>query len=141
MGAYGWHVVKVLEDSRDPPFAYTVGLFQTFGHAEILVIGLPHPVAHVLLNDVGAAARAGRRFQVGRRYAELLVGYECTFREVPRRGYPSYLGRALWFYGRTTFPALQLVYPDRHGRWPWQEGVSPEFRARQPVIANAHDPP
>lgn len=30
--------------------------------------------------------------------------------------------------------AVQMIYPDRHGRWPWDEGVSDAFRHQQPVL-------
>jgi uncharacterized protein DUF4262 len=32
---HGWHVLKVLEDDRGPAFAYTVGLYHSFGHPEL----------------------------------------------------------------------------------------------------------
>jgi len=37
---YGWHVIKVLDQPDAPGWAYSVGLFQNFGHPEIMVFGL-----------------------------------------------------------------------------------------------------
>ena len=44
----GWYVIKVLEEENEPRFAYSVGLYKTFGHPEIIFIGLPHDVTHIL---------------------------------------------------------------------------------------------
>lgn len=38
---HGWHVLKVMEDNEGPAFAYTVGLYHSFGHPELIVVGLP----------------------------------------------------------------------------------------------------
>ena len=35
---YGWHVVKVMEDNSGPGFCYSIGLFKTFGHPEIMIV-------------------------------------------------------------------------------------------------------
>jgi hypothetical protein len=38
---HGWHVLKVMEDDRGPAFAYTVGLYHSFRHPELIIVGLP----------------------------------------------------------------------------------------------------
>lgn len=48
---HGWFVQAVGADRYHPPFAYTVGLTD-YGHAELLVNGLPRQRAHALLNNV-----------------------------------------------------------------------------------------
>ena len=77
---------------------------------------------------------SGGRYEAGKEYDDFLHGYACTFRDMPREKYRDYLGFAIWYYGGYDFPAMQLIYPDRYHRWPWEEGVHEEFRRRQPVI-------
>lgn len=138
---FGWHVINVLEDEEGPPFSYTVGLFRRFAHPEVVVVGLPSKAAHPILNIVGGAVRDGRHFVAGQSYDDFVNGYAATFRVVPPEKYPPYLGYAMWFYDGPEFPVLQLVYPDRWARWPWEDGVDPAFRERQPVIADEPEPP
>jgi hypothetical protein len=138
---HGCHVVSVLEEGNLPPFAYTIGLFRNFNHAEVLVYGLPRERAHALLNNARDDVRAGQRFAVGQTYADLLKGYDCTFRAIPLSQYREHLGWAIWFYDGPEFPALQLVWPDREGRWPWQDGVTSGFRSQQLVLADAPESP
>ncbi|HEY6221000.1 MAG TPA: DUF4262 domain-containing protein, partial [Candidatus Eisenbacteria bacterium] len=37
---YGWAVQMIPGDGDDPAFAYTVGLFKSYGHPEIITFGL-----------------------------------------------------------------------------------------------------
>lgn len=78
VATYGWHVVNVLTDADGPGFSYTIGLFQSFQHPEILVVGLPSGVAHPVLNELGEAARSGRGHVAGATYDDYLEGFQCT---------------------------------------------------------------
>lgn len=137
---YGLHVINVAADDRGPGFAYSVGLFRTFAHPELILVGLPRQTMHDLLNGAADAIRAGARFGGGDVTDALLEGYDCTFRPVPDRLYRAYLGWAGWFYDGQPFPALQLVYPDRERRWPWDAGAAVGFVEQQPVLETAPEP-
>ena len=137
---FGWSVLKVSND-RGPDFAYSVGMYRTLGHPELLVFGLPLDDMHRLINDLGERVRAGTRYVAGQVSDEFLEGYEVTFRTVPTIQYEGHLGCANWFYGGTGYPALQLIYPDRAHRWPWDAGAEPAFRENQPVLADIAVPP
>lgn len=43
---HGWHVVKVMGDETGPGFGYSVGLWKTFRHPEIIIIGLKLDLIH-----------------------------------------------------------------------------------------------
>jgi len=131
---HGWHVIKVIEDKEGPPFAYTIGLYHSFGHPEIIVIGLPGEAAHAVLNTAGESIRAGREYADDTRTDEFLNNYSCTFKSVPERQFQAYFGWALWFYEGKGFQALQLVYPDRSHNWPWEPGAEQGFRSTQPFL-------
>ena len=131
---YGLHVLEVGAEEDSPTFAYTVGLCHTFGHPEDIILGLDLDVMHELLNGVAAELRRGARFAPGAVSDALLEGYDVAFRAVPERHYRAYLGWANWFNGGTAYPVLQMIYPDRERRWPWDPGVADGFRWNQPVL-------
>ena len=133
---HGWHVVKVLEDDDGPAFDYTVGLQHSFGHPELIVVGLPLEVAHAVLNVAGQLIRRGVRYSEGPDFDDILENRACVFRTMPESRYRDYLGWALWFYDGASFPALQLIWPDPQGRWPWDPDVAAWFRETQMVIAD-----
>jgi len=137
---FGWHIISVLADDDGPAFSYTVGLYRNYRHPEIIIAGLPYELAQTMLNIAGEAIREGRQFHAGESYDDFLEGFSCTFREVPPEKYRHYGAYAMWFYDGESFPAMQLIYPDDQKRLPWEEGVSAEFRAFQPVIADDPEP-
>ncbi len=131
--AYGWHCVLVADEHHpehaeqnlalgvhpiyDAGFAYTVGLSLTFGHPEIVLVGRWRN-AHGILNSVGTLVREGRSFAVGDISDEVLDGYTVRFGSVPDDRRVELLTYAAWLNRRRPFAALQLVLPDRSGRWP-----------------------
>ena len=119
-----------------PDFAYSVGMFRTLAHPEIILFGLPLDVMHRLINDVGELVRGGARCVAGQVSREFLEGYDVTFRTVPAFQYAGHLGWANWLYGGDSYPGLQMVYPDRERRWPWDAGTAAGFRDGQPILAD-----
>ena len=141
VATHGWIVMRISADGPGPDFAYSIGLVRTYGHPEVIVVGLPLDVAQRIINDLGKAVRDGARFRAGEISDAFLKDYDVTFRAVPGYQYGAYLGWGRRVYGDSDFPVLQLIYPDRAGRWPWQDGVSLQFRALQPVLADESEPP
>ena len=40
---FGWHCVNVIEDDGHPPWSCTIGLYETWQHPELIVIGSSAP--------------------------------------------------------------------------------------------------
>lgn len=133
---YGWHVLKVTEDSEGPAFAFTIGLYHSFKHPEVLMIGLDLDFMHSILNNIGDDVRKRLRYEEGQTYPEIVENYDCSFQKIERQFYTDYLGTAMYFYNPESFPALQCVYPDKEGRYPWHKGCSKAFREQQPVFTS-----
>jgi hypothetical protein len=123
---HGW-VVQGVEDER-LPFAYTIGLHDR-GLPELLVTGLSPEDAGRLLNDVAVAALGGRVFEPG---AHVAVG-DGPLLEIVEVEHPdAHLVFAVAL-GGPDVRALQLVWPDERGRWPWAAGWG-RGRLLQPVL-------
>lgn len=131
---YGWHVIKVLEDEEGPGFGYSVGLYHTFNHPEILIIGLKLNLTHSIINDIGERIRRGERFIKGNYYSNLIDGFDCFFLEVDSKYYREYVGYDLWFYENSDFPLLQCVYPTIKGVYPWEKEWLEEIKDLQPLL-------
>lgn len=129
----GWHVILVPDDTTGPGFAFTIGLYKNYQHPEVIMLGLPHEVMHAVLNLIGKAVKDGHRFAPGHRSRAFFDGHDCAFVGFPARAYEDFLGYARWFYEGDGFPALQCVWPDASGRFPWEPGASVAARAKQPV--------
>jgi hypothetical protein len=102
---------------------YTIGL-TGHGHPELILFGLPpdnsRPVLHTLAGDVIAGRRT---FTAGQHADDVLEGHQVQLVAVsePDRHLPV----AAQYYAATdaAVEALQIVWPDRHHRWPWQPGT------------------
>ncbi len=130
----GVHIVHVPADDDGPAFTFTVGLWHSFEQPEVIVFGLQQEVAADLLNALADEAAEGKTFLADSRHEGLLVGYPLRFLEVPKDQYAGHFGMALWAYEGDDFPGVQMVWPDKQGRWPWEPGLREGFAQSQPVI-------
>jgi hypothetical protein len=134
----GWSVVHVFPTPDDPPtdvtFTYTVGL-TAHNHPELVLAGLPPQIAQSLLNDLGRRVfDQAARFSHGERLSDVLVGYDAIIID----GTPNdalHPGIAFSLYGSDKVRLQQLVWPDQHGRFPWESGYGYPPHA-QPLIAD-----
>jgi hypothetical protein len=124
--AHGWAVQHVESDRK--PFSYTVGLHER-GLPELLVTGLPTKQAGWLLNTFAKRMIAGLRPAPG----DHLVLPANTRLEVVDVEHPdAHMGLAIALEGYDV-RAIQLVWADGRGRWPWAPGFDGGHR-RQPVL-------
>jgi hypothetical protein len=122
----GW-AVQYVESDRTP-YAYTIGLHD-HGLPELLVTGVSPQRALRLLNSVARDALAGTVFRPGE-YIALQSG---PLMEVVEVQHPdAHLNAAVAFYGNE-MRALQLVWADGQGRWPWDADFG-DRRGGQPVL-------
>lgn len=131
---YGLHVMSVSDGGDDGGFSYSIGMWKTLGAPELLCLGLPAKSAHSIINHVADLVREGAKLQDGAEREDVLNGYPCRFRTLAPRHYREHMGYANWYYEGKPFPVLQLVYPDREGRWPGDEGTSDDFNRQQPIL-------
>jgi len=133
----GWHVVKVFAQPGEdgPEWAFSIGLFHTFQHPEVIVFGLPLEVCAGVINNIGQNVKAGQRYSSGELYADILQDpYKCAFRMVPQAQYTDYVGYALWFYEDDPFPLTQCFWPDKSGLYPWDDSCDHCVRNAQPLL-------
>ena len=123
---YGW-AVQFVESDRTP-YAYTVGLHDR-GLPELLVTGLATQRAARLLNSMARHTVRGDRLTPGR---QISVPSEPLIEIVEVDHPDAHMGWAMAF-GGPEVRALQLVWADRRGRWPWAAGFN-DGRRRQPVL-------
>jgi uncharacterized protein DUF4262 len=135
---YGWMVLAVAPTEDEPidPFAYTVGLYRTYDVPELIVTGMNYENSHAVLGGVVERIERGQLFKA-RHYSKLLKGperdYDAEFREVSRANREEMMKAANRWNAWEPYPALQLVWPDPKGVFPWEDGYDPRFI--QPVLS------
>lgn len=116
----GWAIVAVEGQGARHLYTYTIGLTRYHGHPELLVSGSSFHTAHHVLDDLAALVRDGRRFEAGELLTRDELGHACLMVRVTS---PSRLRLAQAVYGSDStgpVPALQVVWADDDGKWPWE---------------------
>ena len=102
---------------------YTIGLTD-HRHPELILFGLPPTISRPVLHTLAREVIQDRRKCVAGQYADdVLEEHPVQFVAVtePERHLPV----AAQFYAGTgtAVEALQIVWPDRYRRWPWEPGT------------------
>jgi hypothetical protein len=130
----GLRLVHVEDDEGGPIWSYTVGLWRAFEQPEVVVFGLPVDLAEQLFEALMDAVEDGARYAAGTQHDGLLRGYPVCFRRVDAAQCRGLLPAIAAVHAADDVPCVQLVYPDKQGRWPWQPDVRDGFRKLQPVL-------
>jgi hypothetical protein len=69
---------------------------------------------------------------MGERRSGVLDGYDVVVRPVDSSWYPDFIGAAIDFYQGRPPAYAQIVWPDREGRFPWDDGAP--FSSSQPQL-------
>lgn len=120
---HGWAVEYVTgePEERHAPFAYTIGL-TNLDHDELIIFGVRAETAGPVLNELGDRIRAG---------GVVLSGELQTFEDWPHRLHalelpnPEELLLGACRYYQHPVAALQLVWDDRWGHFPWEPEYDP----------------
>jgi len=136
---YGWSVGLFEKGTATPSFAYTIGLWKTYNHPEIIAFGLPVDLLYTILNDTGELIKEGKQLSLGVDNNEILSNLPVQLLRVDASNIPDYFGFAQWFNGYEAFPALQLFWPDKAGKFPWEPTYDETYRFDQPLLNHKLD--
>lgn len=136
----GWHLVAILGEDDDSGFVYTIGLWQTYRHPELIVFAHARDPTRIAPHLEALVDRIvkGERFALGLPHAGFFGKYPGTLRAVLPQWFPSYLGIAGGCYEAFDFPAWQVFWPDSEHRFPWQGGYAADLFRFQPILSEAN---
>jgi hypothetical protein len=124
---YGWHCLSVAPRVGDEgtPFTYTIGLFATYQHPELMVFGLGDK-SYGVLSECVSLIKGGKRLPVNERIPDILTNdYDVFLRPILKNYFPEYLGTAERYYGRREFPAYVLFWPNTKNLFMWESDDPP----------------
>ena len=130
----GWIVGKVDEVETSPGWAFTVGLWHSLGRPELAMVGLRVPDMQHWLSMLGIQVRDGQPIEQHDLRSGILPNHPVTFRLVHGSWYEDLFGYLIHFAQRPPLPLLQVVWPDRNGRFPWDASSGEACRFDQPQL-------
>jgi hypothetical protein len=141
IGAHGWYGLHVFDpDEASPRFSYSVGFPETLGAPEFIIFGLPNELTHQMLWEVFRQIKAGAEPVHGRRWSDLLEGFDCFSLIADHESlFSEYLISSQWHWrhiGRDgSPPVMQLVWPSHAtGLFPWEADCPESVVAAQPKL-------
>ena len=133
---HGFQVTSVFDPKgKTPNFAYSIGIQQTLGRPEMIVFGVRPRTAHHLISTYYEQAKSGHKLAAHRPHSGFSKKFAVFLQPVARRKCSRYMAGAEGFYGPLEYQAVQLVYPDKNGQWPWSLDSGSIFRSNQPLLA------
>lgn len=118
-----WSVLAVLEGENSPQFCYTAGL-SLLGFPEVIMVGIPDDVSHPILNTIGRGFVAGDIEASHGVVIEEVATTPCELFRVSVGAMQKYMTLCAKVSKRENggFEALQVVWPDKAGLFPWETG-------------------
>jgi Domain of unknown function (DUF4262) len=135
VGEHGWAISGRHGDKVAPPWAYSVGMWVSCQTPELVLCGLPVENGAAIINAIGARLADGTDYSPGDVLDDICPA-PLAFRAVDSswRATDGLLGISNTFYGMVRPPYLQVVWSDRNGRFPWDQGFQPELDRLQPLL-------
>lgn len=131
---YGLHILFVSSSNYLPSFGYTVGLYKTYNHPEIICFGISERATQAVMNNISDLLKSGKKVRLNKTYYDFFHNVQAQFIEVDMSYIQNYFGYDIWLYETINFPAIQLVWADRQNNFPWDKNYDTEFKYRQPLL-------
>lgn len=131
---FGLQVIMVSATNYSPSFAYSIGLWETYKHPEIICFGLPDKLGHEVINVVAEIIKQRGTINIGEYSTDIFKDSRAAFVKVDKRNIDDYFVVALEHYGNEQFEAIQLIWTDRNDKFPWEENFEEEFLHSQPLL-------
>lgn len=131
----GCHIVSVFDaEERHPNFSYSIGIQETTGFPEAIVVGLSHKLGAAMITEYLRQLRGGTRFVRGTLYKGFLEGFQIYVEPAKAADLTEYTLGCDRYYKGNKYAVVQLVWPSTAGAWPWQRSASEWLQHNQPML-------
>ena len=135
----GWALEPVAArldtDPQVPGYAYSIGMPAAVDFPEVVVFGLAPVAANGLVTLVADARRGGTEIPLDVDLVGLFDNdLRCRFAPVDLDVHGELFTTATAWYRGQPYEVVQLLYPDRNGFMPYEDGYEARMRFAQPVV-------
>jgi hypothetical protein len=101
-----------MAEEGEAAYSFTVGLFRTYSHPELIVFGLSSEAAHAVFSRAVEHIQQGAHLGHGPS-PDLIDGVDYQTRSVPVEQYQRYVSLCRQYYEGDRFSLLQIVWAGR----------------------------
>ncbi len=132
---YGCHVISVFDpEGKIPSFSYSIGIQESCGAPEAIVIGVRSELGHFMVNEYKDQVRRNGRLARGVLYSGFLKDFSIYVEPAKPDRHANYTLGCNRYYKDKRYEVVQLIYPTVSGVWPWQAGADEWFKTHQPML-------
>ena len=132
---YGLQIRSIDATDYSPSFSYSIGLFERYQHPEIICFGLSPQISNTIINHIAQVIQSGEVITLDAYYFDVFFeNRHCQFLPVNPLNIADYFGIAQCYYQDQVFPAIQLIWTDRHDKFPWEDDFEDVFLYTQPLL-------
>ena len=129
---YGLANIHVFASEESPAFSYTVG-FTNQDLPEFITFGILPETGQDIFNDLYKRIGEGELFELGVPNNTVIKDLPVYFFAVSQTQAKEYINAANQYFDRN-LEAIQMVWPDNKGNFPWDKDYNEGYR--QIVIAD-----
>ena len=145
----GWHMVVIPEEANSPTIVYTIGLFESFSHPELIMMGMPyHPMLQILGAISNIIQQNKKVWEHGEQSKDFLQNdVPIVFASVKSKDYVTrFMQTGVQYYEKygkrneaendLLFPVMQILWPDEDQHFPHEAECKYSIKYKQPVLAD-----
>lgn len=117
-----------------PAYAMTIGLWQQYGHPELICFGQSTPTMEAIIRHAVSEIQNGFVIVTDQDNTTLYSPQRTIFLPVDPRSLGDYFGAAIDYYQSRDFKAIQMVWTDANGYFPWEDGFDEQLTYLQPLL-------
>ena len=134
VSSVGWAIPGVPGDDVAEPWAYSIGLWASYGHPDIAVFGRPLGQLAVITKTLCRRVADEDTLSAGDEIDDV-----CPSRLAIRDVHESWRATPLFhasdeFHGYIRPPMYQVAWADRDGHFPWEQRFEPTLAGNQPML-------
>lgn len=136
IASHGFAIMNILGKENEPPFSYTVGLSKTYNHPELICFGLPfrtmNILFHTIVSDLIEKKGVLKPLIPYEDFSNMPMEFAC----VESRFIQEYMcGVADYYADAYKVEAMQMLWPDPQGCFPYEKGYDEHYILAQPILA------
>lgn len=137
---FGWTMAYTYGDGSKPDYAYSIGFFETLQCPEILIYGINRGKCFGTFEYIfELLSKTKEKFpSFEKNYDILEDDIPVVFADIEFSKAYEYFYYCNCFYEDKTviYPAMQLIWPDGKGLFPWEANFNLKYKRQQPLICN-----
>lgn len=120
-------------DGINPGYCFTTGLKKSYKMPELILFGLPQTLSYLSIEKCIELLIETKKIETYKKFYGITGDSPVMFLEVLERSKIEFMKITNNYYGEEDYDALQLVWADTNGKFPFEEKYNRAYASAQPL--------